>query len=157
MLTCMALSFLPNPLTCTLLIHCGTWYPLIPFGVLCVVVGTVLARDRAALLTDEEALSRQLYREILSEYARGWVILKILVSMLLLLGGASALFAPSQNFAWALVGGGIFGMLLGLGILWHACLTPREERYVAAAREREYQFSLRLRAITTGQISAEDS
>ncbi len=122
-----------------------------------VVVGTVLARDRAALLTDEEALSRQLYRQILSEYARGWVIFKILVSMLLLLGGTSALFAPSDHVAWALVGGGILSMLLGLGVLWHVGLTPREERYVAAAGEREYQFSLRLRAITTGQISAEDS
>jgi hypothetical protein len=125
-LTCMGLSLLPNSLTCTLVIHCGTWYPLIPLGVVCVIAGIVLARSRASLLTDEEALSRQLYREILSDYARWWVILKLLVSMLLILGGASALFAPSDHVAWALVGEGILGMLLGLGALVHAGLTPRK-------------------------------
>src|SRR6266446_6536817 len=65
-LTCIAFSFLPNPTTCTLWIQCGTWYPLIPFGVLFVVAGLVLVRSRTAPLTDEEVLSRRLYREILS-------------------------------------------------------------------------------------------
>jgi hypothetical protein len=101
--------------------------------VLSVVAGIVLARSRAAPLTDEEAQSRHLYREILSEYARGWVILKLLVSMFLILGGASLLFAPSRSFAWVLIGVGILGVLLGLGVLVHAGLTP----HVAAARERE--------------------
>jgi hypothetical protein len=156
-LTCIALSFLPNPTTCTLWIQCGTWYPLIPFGVLFVAAGIVLARSRAAPFTDEEALSRQLYREILSEYARGWVILKILVSMFLILGGASLLFAPSRSFAWVLPGVGILGVLLGLGVLVHAGLTPGETRHIAAVCERERLFASRLRAITTGRTSEEDS
>ena len=142
-LTCITLSFLPNPTTCTLLIQCGTWYPLVPFGVLSVVAGIVLARSRAAPLSDEEALSRQLYREILSQYARGWVILKLLVSMFLILGGASLLFAPSRSFAWVLPGVGILGVLLGLGVLVHAGLTPGKARHSAAACERERQLSSR--------------
>ncbi len=136
-LTCIAFSFLPNPTTCTLWIQCGTWYPLIPFGVLFVVAGIVLARSRAALLTDEEALARQLYREILSEYARGWVILKLLVSMFLILGGVSILFAPSYRSAWMLIGVGILGVLPGLGVLVHVGLTPGEARHNAAGCERE--------------------
>lgn len=156
-LTCVALSLLPNLIVCTSLLRCGTCYPLIPFGALFVVVGIVLARSRATPLTDEEALSRQRYREILAEYARGRVILKILVSELLMLGGASALLAPSHRLAWALIGLGILGMLLGLGVLVHACLTPREKRHVAAARERERQFVSSLRTITTGRTPAGES
>ncbi len=134
-LTCIALSLLPGLTACTLLIRCGTWYPLIPLGMLFVVVGMTLAPSHAVPLTDEEALSVQLYSEILAEYARGRMILKILVSMLLLLGGASALFAPSHP--WALLVVGSLGVLLGLGVLVHACLRPREERHSAAAHERE--------------------
>ena len=156
-LTCIAFSFLPNPTTCTLWIQCGTWYPLVPFGALSVVAGIVLARSRATPLSDEEAQSRQLYREILSEYARGWVILKLLVSMFLILGGASLLLAPSHYFVWVLVVVGILVVLLGLGVLVHACLMPKDERHVAVARERERLFASRLRAITTGRTSAEDS
>ncbi len=156
-LACVALSLLPGYIACTLLIRCGTCYLLIPFGVLFVVVGIVLARSRPALLTAEEALSRQLYREILSEYARGRVILKIQVSMLLILGGASVLLAPADHVAWAFIGTGILSMLLGLGVLGPACLMPREERHVAAARERERQFVSRSRAITTGRTLAGDS
>ncbi len=154
MLTCVALSLLPGLAACTLLIRCGTWYLLIPFGMLFVVVGMTLAQSHAVPLTDEEALSLQLYSEILAEYARWRLILKILVSMLLMLGGASALFAPSYRFAWALLVVGSLGMLLGLGVLAHACLTPREERHVAAAHEREREFSSRLRAITNGRTPA---
>jgi hypothetical protein len=156
-LTCIALSFLPNPTTCTLWIQCGTWYPLIPFGVLFVVAGIVLVRSRTAPLTDEEVLSRQLYREILSEYARGWVILKLLVSMFLILGSASLLFAPSRYLAWVLPGAGILGVLLGLAVLVHTGLKPGEARYNAAACERERLFASRLRAITTGRTTEEDS
>ncbi len=151
MLVCVALSLLPNLIACTALICCGTWYLFIPFGVLFVVGGMVLARSRLTPLTVEEALSRHRYREILSEYARGRVILKIQVSMLLILGGAAVLLAPADHVAWAFIGAGILGILLGLGVLVHTCLTLREERHIAAARERERQFASRWRAITTGR------
>ena len=150
-LVCVALSLLPSFIACTLLIRCGTCYWLLPFGALFVIVGIVLARSRPAPLTDEEALSRHRYREILSEYARGRVILKIQVSMLLILGGAFVLLAPAEYIARAFIGAGILGILLGLGVLVHTCLTSREERHIATARERERQFASRWRAITTGR------
>src|SRR5260221_13104030 len=76
-LTCMALSFLPNPTTCTLWIQCGTWYPLIPFGVLFVVAGIFLGPSRAAHFTDEETLGRPPDMVIFSDAASGSVILKL--------------------------------------------------------------------------------
>jgi len=151
-LTCAALSLLPGLTACTLLVRCGTWYPLSPLGVLLVVVGMVLARSRAAPLTEEEAWSRQLYREILAEYARWRVIFTLFVSTLLILGGAAALFSLSQSFTWALLVVGSFSVLLGLGVLVRACLSQREERFVAAAHERERQFRLSLSAMTHGLL-----
>lgn len=147
-LICAALSFLPGLTACTPLIHCGRWYPFILFGILFVVVGMVLARPRVALLTDEEVRSQQLYKELLAEYARWWVIFTLFVSTLLILGGAATLFSFSSGFAWVWLVVGNFSMLLGLGVLLRACLSQREERFVAAAHEREHQFRLSLSPMT---------
>jgi hypothetical protein len=125
--------------------------------VLFLVVGVVLARSRAATLTDEEAQSRQIYNEILAEHARWWVILKLLAGTLLLLAGAAVLFAPTYHFTWTLLVAGTLGVLLGLGGLVHVCLTPKGERYVAAARERERQLQLSLSAMAKDKTSAVDS
>ena len=76
----------------------------------------------------KEALARRLYKEILAEYVRGWVIFRLFVSVLLILAGAAALFSLTSSFAWATLLGGVSSTLLGSGILVHACLTPREER-----------------------------
>ena len=134
-LICAALSFLPGLTACTPLIHCGRWYPFILFGILFVVVGMVLARPRVALLTDEEVRSQQLYKELLAEYAadpgRGRYAVLLLLRLCLV---------------WLVVGN--FSMLLGLGVLLRACLSQREERFVAAAHEREHQFRLSLSPMT---------
>ena len=92
------------------------------------MTGIAYALSRSASFTDEEALSRQLYKEILAEYARGWVIFKLFVSVLLILAGAAVLFSLSNSFAWAALLGGVSGILLGSGVLVHGCLTPREAR-----------------------------
>ncbi len=78
--------------------------------------------------TDEDSLARRLYKEILAEYVRGWVIFRLFVSVLLILAGAAALFSLTNSFAWTPLLGGVSGTLLGSGILVHACLMPREER-----------------------------
>ncbi len=127
-LACVALSLRPGLTECTALVQCERWYPLAPIGLLFVFIGIAYALSRPASFTDEEALSRQLYKAILAEYARGWVIFKLFVSVLLILTGAAALFSLSNSFAWATLLGGASSILLGSGVLVHACLTPREAR-----------------------------
>ena len=97
MLACFALSLCPGLTECTALVRCEGWYPLAPIGLLFVFIGIAYALSRPASFTDEEALSRQLYKEILAEYARGWVIFKLFVSVLLILTGAAALFSLSPT------------------------------------------------------------
>ncbi len=74
----------------------------------------------------KEALARRLYKEILAEYVRGWVIFRLFVCVLLILAGAAALFSLTDSFVWAPLLGGVSSMLLGTGVLVHACLMPRE-------------------------------
>ena len=63
--------------------------------------------------------------------AQYWVMgvvtaILLFVSVLLILAGAAALFSLTSSFAWAPLLGGVSSMLLGTGVLVHACLMPRE-------------------------------
>ena len=127
-LACFALSLRPGLKECTPLVRCEGWYPLAPIGLLFVFMGILFLHSRSIPFTDEEALARRLYKEILAEYVRGWVIFRLFVSVLLILAGAAALFSLTSSFAWAPLLGGVSGTLLGSGILVHACLLQREER-----------------------------
>lgn len=117
-LTCGMLSLLPDLTACASVVQCEKWYPFIPLGSLFILAGIIVFFSQSP--EPASAQARQASREIVAEYVRGRVIFQFFVSACLIPIGAAMLFTLSTTFAWAILLGGSFLVLLGVGILVHA-------------------------------------